>query len=95
MTAGSVVAANNSTGASATWTVQPAAGVEWSIHNVYWSGACSLKKYDGIYTVTFDSPTSAGALTNMIIHLNNSVYLQITDTSGATNVMGYDGVQTL
>jgi hypothetical protein len=93
MAVGDTVAANNATSGSGTFTIQPSAGVEWDIHNLYVSGACNVIKFDGSTSVTIYSLTTGGTIP-CTIHVTNTVYLKITDTSSSTNDMGYDGVQT-
>jgi hypothetical protein len=92
MAVGDVVAAKNATAGSGTFTIQPGSGAEWVIHNIYVSGKCDVKVTDGTTSVTIESPAGAQWLSNLQVHLTNGEYLQITDTSGSTNDMGYDGV---
>lgn len=96
MTAGDTVTANNATAGNGTWTIQPSAGVEWVLHEVAFSGACKIQKTDGSTVVVLYQPLAANAspIPGIAIHLTNGVYLQMVDTSSATNNMGYDGVQT-
>ena len=94
MAVGSTQTANNPTTGSGTWTIQPSSGTEWVLHNIVVSGAASLKTYDGTNTVVLTTTTGAQWFSNLQLHINNSVYLIITDTSGNTNLMHYDGIQT-
>jgi hypothetical protein len=93
MAVGDTVTANNATAGSGTFTIQPGSGVEWDIHNLYFSAKCNVIKTDGSNPVTLYSPTTGGSIPGQW-HITNSVYLQITDTSSSTNNMGYDGIQT-
>ena len=94
MTRGDVVSANNATSGSGTFTIQPGVGIEWVIHNLACSGACNIILYDGSTSVTIDQPTGAKWISGLVIHLNHTTYLQMTDTSASTNDMHYDGIVT-
>jgi len=95
MGVGNAVQGVNATAGNATYTIQPGVGVEWIIHNLYWSGACNIITTNGTTSVTFASPGGGGSMQNIQIHLTNTQYLQITDTSASTNNMAYDGIQTV
>jgi hypothetical protein len=75
-------------------TIQPAAGVEWIIHNLYYGGACSIHRVTSGTDLTFDSDADAGARLSYVWHVTNAVYLELENTSGGSSVMGYDGVVT-
>ena len=93
---GASVYQTNATAGSGTFTIQMTSGQEAVIHNLYWSGACSIKIYDGSNLVTWLTPTAAGSLNDIQIHVvATSYYIQITDTSGSTNNMAVDGIRTL
>ena len=95
MAAGNTVAGTNATAGNGTFTIQPGGSSEWIIHNLFYSGACNIIVTDGTNAVTFMQPTGVGSLQNIKIHVTNSYYLQITDTSGSTNKMSYNGIQTI
>jgi hypothetical protein len=96
MAVGDVVADTASVANGAYMTIQPGSGVEWVIHNLYWSGASvEVSKYDGTNEVKFASDTTFGALLNVYIHVTNTDYLRIKNVSGSAAVIcGYDGVIT-
>lgn len=77
-----------------TVNIQPASGVEWVIHNVYYSGAVELYTVNGANIIKFDSDTTFGARLGAVFHLNNTQYLQIKNVSGGAINIAYDGVQT-
>lgn len=94
MAVGDVVAETISKDDNAYLDVQPGAGVEWVIHNIYYAGAAELYKYDGSNTILFDSSASAGAHLNVRIHLTNGDYMRIRNVSGGAAIVGYDGIIT-
>ena len=95
MGAGSAVGSNNNTAGSGTFTIQPSAGVEWVVHNFMWSGPCTITITDGSHPVVFYTATALGYLGNVQIHLTNTQYVVMTDTSGSTNAMAYNGIETV
>lgn len=94
MAAGDVVMDTVSVANGAYMTIQPVAGVEWVIHNIMYVGNCELSQYDGTNEVTFDTVTGAGAWVGQFFHVTNSDYLRVKNTSGATAVFGYSGMET-
>jgi len=94
LAAGDTVAGKNATAGSGTYTIQPSAGVEVVVHNIYVSGACNLIVTDGTINITLRALVSGEWLSNLAIHITNTEYLKITDTSTSTNNMGYDGIET-
>lgn len=75
------------------YTIQPPAGVEWSIHNIYYTGAIQYSIVDNGNTVSnFDSDTGAGARLGSTFNLNNTHYLQITSLISG-NIVSFDGRQ--
>lgn len=75
-------------------TLQPGAGVEWVIHNIYYGGAVTISKYDGTNDITVDTDVAAGARLNMFLHANNTHYFRIKNVSGGAIFIAYDGIQT-
>jgi hypothetical protein len=94
MARGDVTSALQSLAASAVLTIQPAAGVEWVIHDLYFGAACDVKFTNGTDSITIESPTAAGQRNNRAHHATSTRYFTITNTSGGTAVFGYDGVIT-
>lgn len=92
MAQGDVVAETASVANGAYMDIQPGAGAEWIIHNLYWAGAVELYKYDGTDTIKFSSDTAFGALMGTIINISNAHYLRIKNVSGGAIICGYDGV---
>ncbi len=75
-------------------TIQPAAGVEWVIHNLYYGGACSIHRVISGADLTFDTDAGSGARLAYVWHVTNTIYLELENTSGGASIMGYDGVVT-
>jgi hypothetical protein len=94
MSVGDVTSDHQSISDAARLTIQPAAGVEWVIHNLYYEGACNIHRTDGGNDLTFDTDTEAGARLGYVWHVTNTVYLELENVSGGSAVLGYDGVVT-
>jgi len=96
MAVGDVVANIVSVAAGGSIVIQPAAGVEWLITNIYIpDGNTSLELYKTDGTTDIKILSLNGSLLNYNFYLTNTYYLKIvnTDTANAYSV-GYDGVQT-
>ena len=75
-------------------TIQPPAGEEWVIHNIYYTQAVSIRLGKSGTFLSFDSDTTLGGRFGMTFHLTNGQYLQVLNTYAGNNVIAYDGVQT-
>lgn len=75
-------------------TIQPGAGEEWVIHNLYYADQVEMYFTDGANDILFDSDSSAGARLGACFHVNNGRYLKVKNTSSSAKVIGYDGIQT-
>lgn len=75
-------------------TIQPGAGVEWIIHNLYYPDAVEIYLSDGTNEIKFDFDISAGGRLGYVFHVTNTHYLRVKNVSGATMYIGYDGVVT-
>lgn len=74
-------------------TIQPSAGLEAVIHNLYLPAAGSgyeLHWYDGSTSEKID--TLSGSLYNCLFHVTNARYLRVKNVSGASRNCGWDGV---
>ena len=85
-----------STANAATLAIQPSAGVEVVIHDVYGptGSAWTLAYTDGSNPITFLSMPAGGGALNLQCHVTNGKYLLLTNTSGATAYFGADGMVT-
>lgn len=95
MAVGDVVTGLSSVAASGVLDIRPAAGVEWVIHNVYYSqGTVEFYKTDGTNLLRFDTDTSQGARLGAVFHCTNAQWIQVKNTAGTATLIGYDGKQT-
>jgi len=74
--------------------VQPPSGEEWVVHNIYHEESVQLELYDGTNSLVFDSVTGKGIYAKFNFHVRNAVRIRVKNISGATKLIGYDGVQT-
>lgn len=96
MAVGSVVSDLQAVNSGAYLDLQPASGVEWVIHNIYWEGASvDLVWYDGTHSIDFQQTlVGPDSLNNIQIHVTNTRWLRVKNNDGGTKNIGYDGVQT-
>ena len=78
---------------NASLIIQPAAGVGWLIKNIYYAGAVQFSWTDGVHSIVFDNDGSAGARMAASFLPTNTYYLAVTNVSGASIYIAYDGVQ--
>jgi len=74
--------------------IQPAAGHEAAIHNIYFEDNIELYWYDGTNTVFFDSATGKGVYPCYGSHITNGIYIRVKNVGGEAHSIGYDGVYT-
>lgn len=80
------------------YTLQATSTQEWDIHNLFWSGAINVAKFNGNnLPVLFYNPSGAGDLTSIFIHVTTSTHnLVFVNASVTTTVtIGTDGVRTI
>ena len=94
MAVGDVVSAVNSVLTVAFLDIQPGAGVEWVIHNIYHEADVTVEYFDGTNSVVFYTGTVAGALTKHAFHVNNTRRVRVKNTNAATKLIAYDGIIT-
>jgi hypothetical protein len=94
---GNAVYQTNATSGNATFSIEMGSSQECVIHNLYWSGACTIQVYDGTNAeIFFTAPSGAGSLNNCQFHVvASSYYIRMVDTSGSTNNMAVDGIRTV
>ena len=75
--------------------LQPSAGTEVVVHNIYMpeGAAYELYWYDGTNTLKIDHDAAVGR-TNMQFHCTNGKWIRIKNTSGASQNIGADGMFT-
>jgi hypothetical protein len=72
-------------------TIQPGAGAEWLITNVYANGAFELYRTDGTNLIFLDATIAQGSFQNRKMIATYTIYFAIKNISGGTIYMGYDG----
>lgn len=71
---------------------------EWIIHNLYFSGACSIAKFNGVNEMSiYATPIMSGRDENVHNHLTTStaniVFVNASTTNGVT--IGWDGMRSI
>lgn len=83
-----------SVGSGSFLDIQPPAGTEVVINNIYHAGSVELYRYDGTDTCLFATDAGANLIGFNNMRCKNGHYLRVKNVSGATQVIGYDGVVT-
>ena len=91
MTAGDSLTNHTSVANGASLTIQPPAGVEWMLQNLYMGGAWELYKTDGSNPFLIANSPTAGSLQNRDMICTNGLYFTIKNVSGGAVYFGYDG----
>jgi hypothetical protein len=92
MAKGDAAVGLSSVNAAATKTIQPGAGVEWIIHNIYHEAEVELKVVEGATELLFDSAAAKGSWSAYFFHLTNTHYLKVKNTNAGAKLIGYDGI---
>ena len=82
---------NSSVANDAYLTIQPGAGVEWVIHNLFLGDTGNIETYDGSNAIVFETG-AAGWVGNLELHCTNTDYIRIQNKSGDSARFGYDGI---
>ena len=93
MAVGDVVSAHSSIADDASLTIQPGAGAEWIIHNLYYGGDCELYITDGANEFELDN-FGGPEYVQLTFRVNNTVYATFKNVSGDAAYLGYDGIVT-
>lgn len=94
MAVGDVVTDIQSIATTAYLTIQPGAGIEWVIHNIYFEADVTIERYDGTNALVFVTKASGGSLSFYDFHLTNGDYIRVKNTNAASKLISYDGVIT-
>jgi len=95
MAVGDVVADIQSIAAGAYLDIQPGAGVEWVIHNIYHESDIQLELYDGTNSLIFDTDAGAGIYAKYAFHVKNTIRIRVKNTHATlAKLIGYDGICT-
>ena len=74
--------------------IQPSAGIEAVIHNIYHDGDVQLEFYDGTNSLIFDTVVGGGVYAKYAFHVTNTRRIRVKNTASTTQLIGYDGIQT-
>jgi hypothetical protein len=74
--------------------IQPGAGVEWDVHNIYYADAVAVEQYNGSISSVFYTDTGAGFLGRFCFHCTNTVRIRVKNNGSGAQIIGYDGVIT-
>ena len=74
--------------------IQPSAGEEWTIHNIFHEAEVELYVSNGTLSILFDSETQLGAWLRHAFDLANDFYLRAKNVNAASKVIAYCGKQT-
>lgn len=74
--------------------IQPTGTIEWVIHNIYHADDIELYFYDGSNNLLIEASTGPGVLTRYAFHCTNSIRIRVKNTSGGSQLIGYDGIIT-
>lgn len=95
MAVGDIVSTNASIAAGAYLAIQPSAGIEAVVHNIYHSHDITIEWYDGTNAIACTGTLSgAGIETNLQCHCTNAFYIRVKNADGSARRIGYDGIQT-
>jgi hypothetical protein len=94
MAVGDVYSGLQSVAAGGFLDIQPPAGVEAVITNIYYESKVEVYFSDGTNSVLIDSDTAGGSMQGRCFHVTNSLYLRVKNTDTAAKLIGFDGVIT-
>lgn len=85
-----------STADAAFLDLQPGAGVEIVVHNVYVPEGKKVEYYwyNGTDSTLFDTDAADGTRYGMQFHCTNTIYVRVKNVSGGTIFIGADGMTT-
>jgi len=94
MAVGDVFSGLSSITAAGYLDIQPSAGVEVVIHNIYHESDVQIEFYDGTNSCVFDTDAGAGVYAKYAFHVTNARRIRVKNTAATAKLIGYDGVQT-
>jgi hypothetical protein len=92
MAIGDIVHGMSDVAAGSALTIQPGAGVEESIHNIYHAAEVELYIVEGANELLFDDASAKGSWSAYFFHLTNTHYIKVKNTNAASKLIGYDGI---
>jgi hypothetical protein len=94
MASGDAVNGLASVGSGAYLTIQPGAGVEWIIHNIFVpdgsSSGVEVYAWTGATFILIATITSSMLTHNF--HVTNTYYMKLKNLAGGALYLGYDGI---
>ena len=94
MAVGDVFSAKASKAQNEYLDIQPAAGQECTIHNIYYEAECALFWSDGATEFQFNTDATQGGMFGYCFHVTNALYLRIKQLNADAKQVGYDGIVT-
>jgi hypothetical protein len=94
MAVGDVFSGISSIAAAGYLDIQPSAGVEVVIHNIYHESDVQIEFYDGTNSLIFDTDAGTGVYAKYAFHVTNARRIRVKNTAATAKLIGYDGVQT-
>lgn len=92
---GDVVADCQSIANAARFDLQPGAGVEWIIHNLFWVQPVTLERFDGTDNAPFASFSGPGWQNiSPGYHVNNTNRVRVLNDHGSAQIICFDAVVT-
>lgn len=90
------VKAPTSTATASFLDLQPGAGVEVVIHDIYVAAGSAYEVYysDGTNNILYLSMPAGGGALNLQAHCTNTTYVRVKNVSGATIYMAASGMVT-
>lgn len=74
--------------------IQPAAGHEAVVHNIYYEDDIEIYRYDGVNEILGESFTGKGVYSWLDFHVGNVDRIRVKNVGGEAHNIGYDGIYT-
>ena len=92
MAKGDAIGDISSVNAGAVLTIQPGAGIEWIVHNIFHEGEVKIYVVKSTNELLFDDAAAKGSWSAYFFHLTNAQYFKVENTNAASKLIGYDGI---
>jgi len=92
---GEVIQGFASVGAGSYIDIQPAAAIEWVVHNIYHPNNVEVMIVNGGNECAFMEEAGKNFLTNIYLHVTNAQFVRVYNRSGGAIYIAYDGVLTV
>jgi len=74
--------------------IQPSAGSEAVVHNIYHEASIEIYRYDGSNDLLCASASGSGVFAYYAFHVGNTDRIRVKNLDAASKLIGYDGVYT-